>query len=69
MHKAFSVAVLVLALGCPALAGEIHNPAPQPIKITTAEDAADDEIYTQPPAVDMAAEAMLNLLESVLALF
>lgn len=29
MRKAFSIAALMLALGCPVFAGEIHNPAPQ----------------------------------------
>lgn len=35
MRKAFSVAVLVLALGWPAFAVIIHNPAPQPATATT----------------------------------
>jgi hypothetical protein len=37
MRKAFSVAVLMLALGCPVFAGEIHNPAPQPTPSATQE--------------------------------
>jgi hypothetical protein len=37
MRKAFSVAALVLALGCPVFAGEIHNPAPQPTTSATQE--------------------------------
>jgi hypothetical protein len=40
MRKAFSVAVLVLALGCPVFAGEIHNPAPQPTPDTMQETPA-----------------------------
>ena len=42
MRKAFSVTVLVLALGCPVFAGEIHNPpAPEPPPVSTPEEPTD----------------------------
>lgn len=47
MRKAFSVAVLVLAFGCPVIAGEIHNPAPQP-----TPSAAQEPPATQEPTAD-----------------
>jgi len=47
MRKAFSVAALVLALGCPVFAGEIHNPAPQPTPSATQETP-----ITQAPTAD-----------------
>ncbi|HWS54728.1 MAG TPA: hypothetical protein VN228_11405 [Pyrinomonadaceae bacterium] len=63
MRKAFSVAVLVLALGCPAFAGIIHNPEPQPVTATTQEPAG-GEIPNPPTAV----EIVLSLLSGVLPL-
>jgi hypothetical protein len=64
MRKVFCAAVLMMALGCPALAGEIHNPAPQPAKITIQETTAGGEIHN-PLTV---AEIMLSLLSGVLPL-
>ncbi|HEX8561136.1 MAG TPA: hypothetical protein VF668_23790 [Pyrinomonadaceae bacterium] len=42
MRKAFSVAAIVLALGCPVFAGEIHNPpAPAPPPASATQEPAD----------------------------
>ncbi|MDT7807520.1 MAG: hypothetical protein QOJ70_1333 [Acidobacteriota bacterium] len=47
MRKTLRAAALMLALCCPALAGEIPNPpAPQPQGMTIKEPAMDGEIPT-----------------------
>lgn len=79
LRQLFVASVFTLALTVSALAGEIHttvtSPAPPPQAIT-----ADSEIHTgvtgqeetgsgEVSATDSATEAVLNLLQSVLALF
>jgi len=64
MRKVFRVAALVLALSCPAFAGIIHNPAPQPATATTQETSAGGEIHTPLTTV----EIVLSLLSGVLPL-
>lgn len=52
MRKAFSFAVLVLALGCPVFAGEIHNPPPSTIQEpTTSGEIQNDVTYSLTQAV------------------
>lgn len=60
MRKTLRAFVLMLALCAPAAAGVISNPSsPQPATRVTAEE----------PTADGFTEAVLSLLESVLALF
>lgn len=74
MRKAFSVAVLVLALGCPVFAGEIHNPAPQPTPSTmqetpTTQAPAGASEGQNPPTVDeMEAASLTQIALDLLAL-
>jgi hypothetical protein len=62
MRKILTATALLLALGCPALAGEIHNPKPQPAAAPTQETNADGYM---PNGLT---ETVLSLLGSVLAL-
>lgn len=78
MRKTLRASVLVLALCAPVFAGDIPNPSsPQPPpqnsmaegqpSVTTEAQATDDS--TQDKAADSLTEAVLSLLEGVLALF
>jgi hypothetical protein len=71
MRKAFSVALLVLALGCSVFAGEIHNPAPQPTPSTMQEtpttQAPMGDFEIQHPPIGDGTEAA-NLTEIALEL-
>jgi hypothetical protein len=66
MRKAFSVAALVLALGCPVFAGEIHNPpAPAPPPASATQEPTDgvtlqDEIPND--VTDSLTQTVLELL-------
>jgi hypothetical protein len=66
MYKAFSVAALVLALGCPVFAGEIHNPpAPAPPPASATQEPTDsvtlqDEIPND--VTDSLTQTVLELL-------
>lgn len=62
MRKFLTATVLLLALGCPAFAGEIHNPKSQPAPVTTEETDAGGEM---PNGLT---ETVLSVLESLLAL-
>lgn len=46
MRKTISVAALLLALTCPAYAGDIQNDSPKPQGVTVQEPTADDIIQT-----------------------
>ena len=65
MRKMLMTGALVLAFSCPAFAGLIHTPAPQPAAPTTQETNASGEIHTPLAAI----EAVLSLLSGVLPLF
>lgn len=70
MRKILGTLVLVLALCAPAFAGDIPNPpAPQPPppSITTGAPTANGHI--QNDDTDGLTETVLNLIESLLALF
>ena len=77
MRKTFSTLALVLALGATVLAGDIPSPpAPSPAQMSDSTLAAEEIINplssTQSPDEQFAdglAEAALNVLNSVLALF
>jgi hypothetical protein len=58
MRKALRTSALVLALGCPVLAGEIHNPpvVQPPPQLSTAAG----EMHTPPTAFIDALLAMLS---------
>lgn len=59
MRKALRVSALLLALSCPALAGEIHiPPAPQPPPSVPVEESEAKGDMGTPPIVQIA----LNLL-------
>jgi hypothetical protein len=69
MRKTLSAAALMLALCCPALAGEIPNPpAPQPQGMTIKEPAIDGEIPTSSVS-DSLTEVALELLAVLPSLF
>ena len=69
MRKILGVAALMLALCCPALAGEIPNPpAPQSQGMTVEEPTSGGEMTT-PDASDSLAEIALELLAVLPALF
>ena len=65
MRKMLMTGALVLAFSCPAYAGLIHTPAPQPAAPTTQETNASGEIPTPLAALD----AALGILSGVLSLF
>ncbi len=70
MRKAFSVAVLVLALGCPVFAGIIHNPGPQPATSTTQGSQAptgDYEIQNPPTVNETEASGLTEIALDLLA--
>jgi hypothetical protein len=67
MRKILYVAALMLALGCPALAGEIPNPpAPEPTPSSAVQQPADDAMLngdiSTPGVSDILTEAALDLL-------
>ena len=69
MRKTLGIVVLLLAICCPTLAGEIPNPpAPHPRGITAPEPPTDDEPPTgdkevdTPTVPDSLAETLLDLL-------
>jgi len=68
MRKAISSAVLLLALTLSARAGEIPTPA-SPTPPSTVSTQAAGEIPNPQPTEESAAQVVLRLLESVLALF
>ena len=74
MRKAISVSALLLALTCSAYAGEMQNgvtgtppPTPPPNGITQEEQLAEGVMPNGEP--DGLTEAVLTVIESVLALF
>lgn len=71
MRKTLSVAVLFLAFCCPAGAGIIHNPVPEPEPASVApgpEAQRDVKSGTLPEAAtDALKQMVLALLASVLA--
>ena len=73
MRKAFSVALLVLAFGCPVFAGEIHNPAPQPTPSTMQQTPTAQapigsfEIQNQPTVNETEAASLIELSLELLA--
>jgi hypothetical protein len=63
MRRTIRTSIVLLALCCPALAGEIPNPPlPQPPPATTQEPTTDGEIECG------LTEAVLGLLDSILPL-
>lgn len=73
MRKAFSVAALVLALGCPVFAGEIHNPAPQSTPSATQQTPAIQapmeafEIQNPPTVDETEAASLMEIALDLLA--
>lgn len=69
MRKTLRASALVLALCSPALAGDILNPpAPQPPPAAVAEEPAGGDILC-PSLAEQSAEALVSLIQSVLAIF
>ncbi len=67
MRKAISVSALILALVCSAYAGEMPNGSPEPPPAVTQEaQTADGDMLNGEP--DSLADAVLSIVESVLAL-
>ena len=67
MRKAFSVAVLMLALGCPVFAGEIHNPpAPAPPPASATQEPTDsvtlNGVISTPDVSESLTQTALELL-------
>jgi hypothetical protein len=78
MLKIVRASVLMMMLACAASAGEIPNSAtglpapPPPPGIMTQEPTAETDVLTEPTPetrADNFGETLLNLLDSVLALF
>ncbi len=69
MRKTLRASVLMLALYCPALAGEIHNPAPTPMPPAATEEKTQGEIHNPLTEVEAAAQIALDIAASVLPLF
>jgi hypothetical protein len=67
MRKTISVAALLLALACPAYAGDIQNDSPKPLTNTTQAPTTDGEI--QNDAVDSLTQIALDLLAVLPSLF
>jgi hypothetical protein len=65
MRKMLMAAALLLALGYPTFAGEIHNPKPQPAPTATVEQEPTTDDTGEP---DSFTETVLSVLESLLAL-
>ena len=68
MRKTLGAYLLVLALGCPVFAGEIHNPEPQPPPNVSEDKATEDVIENPPTPEETAVEVALLLLNSILTL-
>jgi hypothetical protein len=66
MRKTISVAALLLALTCPAYAGDIQNDSPKPQATTAQEPTAQGDI--QNGVADAIADAALIVLDNVLSL-
>jgi hypothetical protein len=60
MRKTISVAALLLALTCPAYAGDIQNDAPKPPTATVQEPTTEGEM--QNDATDSLTQTALDLL-------
>jgi hypothetical protein len=73
MRRTLTIAALVVALCCPAFAGEMHTPVvtpPPPANTIQAEPVTGGESETEATeAADGLTETVLSLLETVLALF
>ncbi len=73
MRRTLSAAVLILAFCCPAAAGIIHNPAPEPDPLVeeVAPDTTDttDTEPTAPAVYDGLTQVTLDLLAVLPALF
>ena len=67
MRKTISVAALLLALMCPAYAGEMQNDSPKPPANTVQESDTDGEIPNF--AADRLTEIALDLLAALSPLF
>jgi hypothetical protein len=67
MRKTISVAALLLALTCPAYAGEIQNDSPKPQANTTQTPITDGDI--QNDATDSLMQIALDLLAVLPSLF
>lgn len=74
MRKTLRISLLTLALCCPVLAGEIHNPAPQPPPpppptTNVVQEPEGGEIHNPQAAEDTVIQVALTLLQSVLSAF
>jgi hypothetical protein len=67
MRKTISVAALLLALTCPAYAGDMPNDSPKPQANTAQEPTVDGEIPNV--AADNLAQIALDLLAVLPSLF
>lgn len=67
MRKTISVAALLLALTCPAYAGDIQNDSPKPPANTIQEPTTDGDI--QNGAVGSLTQTVLDLLAALPSLF
>jgi hypothetical protein len=67
MRKTISVAALLLALTCPAYAGEMQNDSPKPQASTVQAPTVDGDI--QNDAADRLTEIALDLLAVLPSLF
>lgn len=68
MRKTISVAALLLALTCPAYAGEMQNdkPAPPPPPVTTTQEPTGGEMLTPPGLSESLTQTALQLLAVLL---
>lgn len=64
MRKTISVAALLLALTCPAYAGDIQNEAPKPPTATAQEPTTEGDI--QNDATDSLTQIVLGVLALLL---
>ena len=67
MRKTISVAALLLALTCPAYAGDIQNESPKPPANTTQAPTVDGDM--QNDAADSLTQIALDLLAVLPSLF
>ncbi len=71
MRKTLRASILLLALSCPALAGDMHNPlVPPPPEQPTSTSSESNTTSTQAASPDTAAmvEAALTVLQVVLSI-
>jgi hypothetical protein len=68
MRKTFRACLLVLALSCPTLAGEIHNPIQQPPNTAQAR-AIEGEIPNPETTKGAMTDILLSLFQDMLPLF